>query len=79
MELFGHERGALTGANQPKEGFLELARNGTLYLDEIAELDLALQAKLLRAIEEKKFYRVGGMKEIEADVRIISATNSDIQ
>jgi len=79
VELFGHERGAFTGANQPKEGFLELARNGTLFLDEIAELDLALQAKLLRAIEEKKFYRVGGRKEIEADVRIISATNRDIQ
>lgn len=79
VELFGYEKGAFTGANQPKEGFLELAKNGTLFLDEIAELDLVLQAKLLRAIEEKKFYRVGGRKEVEADVRIISATNRDIQ
>ncbi len=79
VELFGYEKGAFTGANQPKEGFLELAKGGTLFLDEITELDLALQAKLLRAIEEKKFYRVGGRKEIEADVRIISATNRDIQ
>lgn len=76
-ELFGHERGAFTGASSAKEGFFELADGGVLFLDEISEIDLSLQAKLLRAIETKKFYRVGGRKEIESHVRVITATNRD--
>ncbi len=78
-ELFGHERGAFTGADRGKEGFFELADGGTLFLDEIGEMDLSLQAKLLRVLETKKFYRVGGRKEIESDVRIITATNRDLK
>ena len=78
-ELFGYERGAFTGAERSKEGFLELADGGTLFLDEIGEMPLDLQAKLLRAIETKKFYRVGGRREMESDVRIITATNRDIK
>ncbi len=78
-ELFGYEKGAFTGATRSKEGFFELADGGTLFLDEIGELEPQVQAKLLRAIETKKFYRVGGRKEIESDVRIITATNRDIK
>ncbi len=78
-ELFGYERGAFTGAERSREGFFELADGGTLFLDEIGEMPLDLQAKLLRAIETKKFYRVGGRREIESDVRIITATNRDLK
>lgn len=78
-ELFGYEKGAFTGASSQRQGFMELAKGGTLFLDEITELNLPLQAKLLRAIEDKKFYRVGGRKELESDVRIICATNKDIR
>ncbi|QID32380.1 sigma-54-dependent transcriptional regulator [Pampinifervens florentissimum] len=78
-ELFGYEKGAFTGAGNQKAGFMELAKGGTLFLDEITDLDLKLQAKLLRAIEEKKFYRLGGRREVESDVRIICATNRDIK
>lgn len=78
-ELFGYERGAFTGASTSKEGFFELADGGVLFLDEVSEIDLSLQAKLLRVIETKKFYRVGGRKEIESNVRIISATNKDLR
>jgi transcriptional regulator with GAF, ATPase, and Fis domain len=78
-ELFGHEKGAFTGAVGSKEGIFEFANGGTVFLDEIADLPLNSQAKLLRVLEERKFYRVGGNKEIEVDVRIISATNKDLR
>ncbi|MHB8075803.1 sigma-54-dependent transcriptional regulator [Desulfosporosinus fructosivorans] len=78
-ELFGYERGAFTGANRTKEGLFELASGGTLFLDEIGELSLALQAKLLRALEEQEFRRVGGHKLIKVDVRIVAATNRDLE
>jgi DNA-binding NtrC family response regulator len=74
-ELFGHEKGAFTGAEKTRIGRLEQAHLGTVFLDEIAELDYSLQAKLLRVLEEKKIERVGGNKTIECNVRIISATN----
>ena len=78
-ELFGHERGAFTGAGARKVGKMDLAHRGTLFLDEIGELPLAIQAKLLRVLEEKRFERVGGTQSIEADVRIIVATNRNLQ
>ena len=77
-ELFGHERGAYTGAGARKIGKLELAHRGTLFLDEIGELPLAVQSKLLRVLEEKRFERVGGTQEIEVNVRILTATNKDL-
>ncbi len=78
-ELFGYERGAFTGADKGKEGFFELADGSTLFLDEIGEMEIPLQAKLLRAIETKRFYRIGGRREIESDVRVITATNRDLK
>jgi two-component system NtrC family response regulator len=78
-ELFGHEKGAFTGAVAMRKGRFELADTGTLFLDEIGEIPLALQAKLLRAIQEKQFERVGGSKTLGVDVRIISATNRDLK
>ena len=77
-ELFGHEKGAFTGAVKTKHGLLEFANNGTFFLDEVAELTPSLQVKLLRMMEDKKIRRVGGKKEIEIDVRIISATNKNL-
>ncbi len=77
-ELFGHEKGAFTGAMSRKIGKLELADGGTLFLDEIGEMSKGMQAKLLRALEEGLFYRVGGNVPISVDVRVISATNRDI-
>lgn len=77
-ELFGHERGAFTGAVERKRGLLEVADGGTLFLDEIGEFPLALQPKLLRALQERKFRRVGGTAELESDVRIVAATNRDL-
>jgi DNA-binding NtrC family response regulator len=77
-ELFGHEKGAFTGAIARREGRFELAHGGTLLLDEISEIPLALQAKLLRAIEEEEFERVGGMRTIKVDVRLICTTNRDL-
>ncbi|MFH2006504.1 MAG: sigma 54-interacting transcriptional regulator [bacterium] len=74
-ELFGHEKGAFTGAVRRKRGCFELADEGTLFLDEIGELPLAMQVKLLRAIQESSFFRVGGEKPVEVDVRIVAATN----
>ncbi len=78
-ELFGHERGAYTGAGARKIGKLELAHRGTLFLDEIGELPLAVQSKLLRVLEERRFDRVGGTQEIEVSVRIVTATNKDLR
>jgi DNA-binding NtrC family response regulator len=78
-ELFGHERGAFTGAGARKVGKLDLAHHGTLFLDEIGELPLAIQAKLLRVLEERRFERVGGTQLIEIDVRIVVATNRNLQ
>jgi DNA-binding NtrC family response regulator len=78
-ELFGHERGAFTGAGARKIGKLDLAHRGTLFLDEIGELPLAIQAKLLRVLEERRFDRVGGTQPIEVDVRIVVATNRNLQ
>src|SRR5262245_22194964 len=78
-EVFGHERGAFTGAVQRKPGTFEMADRGTLFLDEIGELPMALQAKLLRVLEERSFMRVGGTETIRVDVRIIAATNSDLE
>ncbi|HOX85857.1 MAG TPA: sigma-54 dependent transcriptional regulator [bacterium] len=74
-ELFGYEKGAFTGAVQCKPGLIELANGGTLFLDEITELDMSLQAKLLRVIQERQFRRIGGQKMIRVDIRIISAAN----
>ena len=78
-ELFGHERGAFTGAVGLKKGLFEIAHEGTVFLDEIGELPLILQAKILRVLENKSFRRVGGGKYIETDVRIIAATNRDLK
>ncbi|MBI4516499.1 MAG: sigma-54-dependent Fis family transcriptional regulator [Deltaproteobacteria bacterium] len=77
-ELFGHERGAFTGAHMRSLGLLELADGGTFFLDEIGELPLSLQAKLLRTLQERKFRRVGGKEEIAVNVRVIAATNRDL-
>ena len=78
-ELFGHERGAFTGAIRTKQGLVEIADTGTLFLDEIAEMSTNLQAKLLKVIEEGEFYRVGGTRPIKVDVRFIAATNQKVK
>lgn len=78
-ELFGHDRGAFTGAIRDKLGRFELADGGTLFLDEIGDTSVALQAKLLRALQEREFERVGGVKTIKADVRVIAASNKDLR
>jgi two-component system response regulator AtoC len=77
-ELFGHERGAFTGADRQKRGLIEMADGGTVFLDEIGEMVPLLQAKLLRFLEEKSFKRVGGATDIKVDVRVIAATNRDL-
>ncbi len=78
-ELFGHEKGAFTGAIRSRSGRFELAQGGTLFLDEIGDMSPALQVKVLRAIQEKQFERIGGMKTFEADVRIIAATHQNLE
>ena len=77
-ELFGHERGAFTGAERLRKGAFESASKGTLFLDEIGELPAAIQAKLLRVLEERRVTRLGGSKEIEVDARVVAATNRDL-
>ena len=78
-ELFGHEKGSFTGAHQRKLGKFEIANEGTIFLDEVGDLEMLLQAKLLRVIQERTFERVGGIETIKTDVRIISATNRDLK
>jgi Nif-specific regulatory protein len=78
-ELFGHEKGAFTGADKAKPGLFEIANNGSLFLDEIADLPLRTQAKLLRAVENGQIRRLGGTKDIKVDVRVIAATNRDLK
>jgi DNA-binding NtrC family response regulator len=78
-ELFGHEKGAFTGASQQKKGLIEGAAGGTLFLDEIGEIDLSIQVKLLRVLETNKFRRLGGTKDLNANVRIVAATNRGLE
>jgi DNA-binding NtrC family response regulator len=78
-ELFGHEKGSFTGAHAEKKGLFEVADRGTLFLDEIGELDIGMQAKLLRALQEREIRRVGGTRAIKIDVRVIAATNRDLR
>ena len=77
-ELFGHMRGSFTGADANKKGLIEVADKGTIFLDEIGEMSPMLQVKVLRVLQERKFRRVGGTEEVEADIRIIAATNRDL-
>ena len=77
-ELFGHEKGAFTGATEKRIGRFELANGGTIFLDEIGELPLELQVKLLRVLQEHEFERIGGSQTIKVDVRVIAATNHDL-
>jgi DNA-binding NtrC family response regulator len=78
-EIFGHERGAFTGANRLKHGLFEVANGGTIFLDEIGDISLDVQAKLLRVLETGRFRRVGGTEEIAVDVRVVAATNRDLR
>jgi two-component system nitrogen regulation response regulator NtrX len=78
-ELFGHEKGAFTGATEKKRGKFDLAHEGTMFLDEVADMSLKAQAKILRILQEKKFERVGGNKLIDMDVRVLAATNKDLE
>ena len=78
-ELFGHEKGAFTGADKKRIGFFEIAHGGTIFIDELENMTLQLQSKLLRVVEEKKIYSIGNSKPVDIDVRIIAATNSDIK
>jgi two-component system response regulator HydG len=78
-ELFGHEKGAFTGAINEKQGCFEMADGGTLFLDEVAEMEPDIQVKFLRALEQRSFRRLGGKKEIHVDIRVVAATNKNIQ
>ena len=77
--MFGHEKGAFTGAAHTRIGRFELAHGGTIFLDEIGELSLGLQVKLLRVLQERSFERVGGTRTIDVDVRVVAATNQDLE
>src|SRR5687767_7004341 len=78
-ELFGYEKGAFTGAHARKKGRFELAEGGTLFLDEIGDINVTTQVKLLRVLQEKEFERIGGTETIRANVRLITATNKDLE
>src|SRR4029077_7518335 len=78
-ELFGHEKGAFTGAQTRKKGRFELANGGTLFLDEIGDINLSTQIKLLRVLQEREFERLGGSEPIKINVRLIAATNKDLE
>ena len=78
-ELFGHEKGAFTGAEKSRAGRFEFSSGGTLFLDEIGDISLSLQAKLLRALENKSIQKVGGGKEIALDLRMVCATHQDLE
>ena len=78
-ELFGHEKGSFTGAVARKRGRFELANSGTIFLDEIGEINQQVQIKILRVLQEKKFERVGGEETLEVDVRVVTATNRDLE
>jgi two-component system response regulator PilR (NtrC family) len=76
-ELFGHMRGAFTGADSNKKGLVEVAEHGTIFLDEIGEMNQTMQVKLLRVLQDRRFRRLGGTEEVQADIRVIAATNQD--
>src|SRR6185312_9524468 len=78
-ELFGYERGAFSGAQTSKQGLFEIANHGTLFLDEIGDLDIRMQAKLLRILDGAPYYRLGGTKKVQVDVRMVTATNQDLK
>ena len=78
-ELFGYDKGAFTGASSSKPGRIELAQGGLLFLDEVGEMSAPVQAKLLRVLQEREFQRLGGTRTIKADVRVVAATNRDLQ
>jgi two-component system response regulator PilR (NtrC family) len=78
-ELFGHMRGAFTGADSNKKGLIEVAEKGTIFLDEIGEMNQSMQVKLLRVLQDRRFRRLGGTEETQADIRVIAATNQDLQ
>ena len=78
-ELFGHMRGAFTGADANKKGLMEVAEGGTIFLDEVGEMNMTMQVKLLRVLQDRRFRRLGGTEEVQADIRIIAATNQDLQ
>src|SRR5205823_3481185 len=77
-ELFGHMRGSFTGAESNKKGLIEVAEKGSIFLDEIGEMSPVMQVKLLRVLQERRFRRVGGLEELQADIRVIAATNQDL-
>src|SRR5207248_11569402 len=77
-ELFGHMRGAFTGADANKKGLVEVAERGTIFLDEIGEMSAVMQVKLLRVLQERRFRRIGGLEELQADIRVLAASNQDL-
>ena len=78
-ELFGHEKGSFTGAHEARKGYFEVANGGTIFLDEVAEMPIATQARLLRVLESGEFIKVGSSKVLKTDVRVVAATNVNIQ